>query len=73
MKIADLPFAERPVLELLNLHVDRPEPDHDYAGYGWAQVDRIWIGAEGAAKSIDKSGERRTRSGAEGAAKSIDK
>lgn len=43
MKIAELPVAERPVLELLNLVVDRPAPDPDYAGYGWARVDRLWL------------------------------
>jgi hypothetical protein len=43
MKILDLPFRERPVLELLNLHVDRAEPDRDYAGYGWARVPRLYL------------------------------
>lgn len=41
MKIADLPFRERPVLELLNLEAERDEPDPDYAGYGWARVPSI--------------------------------
>ncbi|NVB84674.1 MAG: hypothetical protein HOV81_40245 [Kofleriaceae bacterium] len=41
MKISDLPFRERPVLELLNLEADREEPDPDYAGYGWARVPSI--------------------------------
>lgn len=41
MKIRDLPFRERPVLELLNLEADRDEPDPDYAGYGWARVPSI--------------------------------
>ncbi len=46
MKIAELPFHERPVLELLNLQGDRSAPDHDYAGYGWARVGQIWcVGA----------------------------
>jgi hypothetical protein len=43
VKIAELPFHERPVLELLNLDVHRDAPDRDYAGYGWARVDRIWL------------------------------
>jgi hypothetical protein len=51
LTIAELPFHERPVLELLNLDVDRDEPAHDYAGYGWARVPRIWL--------IDAAGERR--------------
>lgn len=41
--IVELPFRERPVLELLNLVADRDLPDHDYAGYGWARVDRLWL------------------------------
>lgn len=43
MKILDLPFRERPVLELLNLVEDRAAPDADYAGYGWARVPRIYL------------------------------
>jgi hypothetical protein len=43
MKILDLPFRERPVLELLNLHEDRAKPDPDYAGYGWARVPRVYL------------------------------
>ncbi len=42
MKITELPFHERPVLELLNLDGDRSAPDLDYAGYGWSKVSRIW-------------------------------
>jgi hypothetical protein len=41
MKIADLPFRERPVEELLNLVEYRERPEHDYAGYGWARVPRL--------------------------------
>lgn len=42
MRIADLPFRERPVLELLNLEdVARDQPEQDYAGYGWAHVPSI--------------------------------
>jgi hypothetical protein len=43
VKIAELPFHERPVRELLNLDGKRAVPDHDYAGYGWARVDEIWL------------------------------
>lgn len=43
--IAELPFHERPVLELLHLEGERDAPDHDYAGYGWARVDRVWLAA----------------------------
>lgn len=41
--IAELPFHERPVLELLNLADDRAEPDPDYVGYGWARTSRVWL------------------------------
>lgn len=45
MKILDLPFRERPVLELLDLtDVDRAEVNRDYAGYGWARVPTVWLG-----------------------------
>ena len=43
MKIADLPFIERPVLELLHFDHDREEVDRSYAGYGWARVPAIWL------------------------------
>lgn len=41
--IAELPFHERPMLELLNLVDDRTQPDPDYAGYGWARASRLWL------------------------------
>lgn len=43
MKIADLPFVERPILELLDFSDDRTTVDRDYAGYGWARTERIWL------------------------------
>lgn len=43
MRIADLPFRERPVLELLHLDEDRDLPSRAYAGFGWAQVDELWL------------------------------
>ena len=43
MKIADLPVRERPEHELLHLEVDRDLPSRDYAGFGWARVDRLWL------------------------------
>lgn len=45
MRIAELPFHERPVLELL--HLDDPSraaPDLDYAGFGHARIDRVALG-----------------------------
>jgi hypothetical protein len=41
--ILELPFRERPLLELLHLDVDRDLPDRTYAGYGWARAPRIWL------------------------------
>jgi hypothetical protein len=43
LTIAELPFIERPVIELLALDVDRDEPDPDYAGYGFAKIDRVML------------------------------
>jgi hypothetical protein len=47
VKIRDLPVHERPVDELLDLPADlddaRPTINTDYAGYGWAHVDEIWL------------------------------
>lgn len=43
LAIADLPFRERPVLELLHLDEDRALPTREYAGFGWAQVDELWL------------------------------
>lgn len=48
--IADLPFVERPVIELLAL--DRDEPDPEYAGFGWARVPEVWLEAEDAAAVV---------------------
>jgi hypothetical protein len=44
VKIGELPFRERPILELLHFADDRDEVDRSYAGYGWAHVPRIWVG-----------------------------
>ncbi|MBX3222126.1 MAG: hypothetical protein KF795_16530 [Labilithrix sp.] len=41
--IAELPFHERPLLEVLNLVDDRAAPDPDYVGYGWARASRLWL------------------------------
>jgi hypothetical protein len=43
--VLDLPFVERPVLELLHFEDGRAEVDRQYAGFGWARVDRIWLGS----------------------------
>lgn len=43
MTILELPFRERAVHELLNLDEERAAPEHDYAGYGWARVDELWL------------------------------
>lgn len=46
--IADLPFRERPLVELLDLATDRAQPNDDYAGYGWARASRVWLVEPGA-------------------------
>lgn len=50
MRIAELPFRERPVIELLAL--DRDE-DPDYAGYGWAKVDRVYLASPHGRRRLD--------------------
>lgn len=45
LTIAQLPFHERPVRELLHLVGERDAPDHGYAGHGWARVPRVWLAA----------------------------
>jgi hypothetical protein len=53
LTVADLPFRERPLLELLNLDADRDEPDHDYAGYGWARAEHLWLATDEGARPVD--------------------
>ena len=53
MKIAELPFHERPVLELLNLLGERSAPDTDYAGYGWTRVSRVWCAGADSGSYVD--------------------
>lgn len=43
LAIAELPFLERPVRELLHLEVDREAPSRDYAGFGWARAAELWL------------------------------
>jgi len=50
-QLAELPFRERPVIELLAL--DR-QADPDFDGFGWARVDRLWLaGGHGWPRRID--------------------
>lgn len=52
--IAELPFREQPLLELLNLLEARDEPDPDYVGFGWARAERVWLVDPGApARAVD--------------------
>lgn len=46
MNVLDLPFIERPVLELLHFDDDRVEVDRQYAGFGWTRLERIWLGTK---------------------------
>jgi hypothetical protein len=45
LTIAELPFVERPVRELLHLDVDRDRPSREFSGFGWARVDAVWLEA----------------------------
>jgi hypothetical protein len=45
LTIAELPFVERPVRELLHLELDRERPSRTFGGFGWARVDEIWLEA----------------------------
>lgn len=51
LTIAELPFVERPIRELLHLEVDRERPSRTFGGFGWARVGEIWL----------EAGERSTR------------
>jgi hypothetical protein len=46
LTIGQLPFHERPMLELLNLVGERDAPDPGYAGHGWARAPRVWLGGD---------------------------
>ena len=43
--IAELPFRERPIDELLALDRDADDPDPGFSGYGWARADEVWLEA----------------------------
>jgi hypothetical protein len=45
LTIADLPFFERPIHELLHLEVVRDQPSREFSGFGWARVDTVWLEA----------------------------
>lgn len=40
-RISELPFCERPMLELLHFEVERTTADGEYAGYGWGRAARV--------------------------------
>jgi hypothetical protein len=43
VRVVDLPFRERPAIELLGFVEGRAELDHDYAGFGWARIPCVWL------------------------------
>jgi hypothetical protein len=43
VRVVDLPFRERPAIELLGFVEGRAELDHDYAGFGWARLPSVWL------------------------------
>lgn len=50
MKISELPFHERPAVELLALDRDA---DPDYAGYGWARIGPLFLSAGRRPRRLD--------------------
>jgi hypothetical protein len=50
--IGDIPFRQRPVLELLNLDVRRDAPDLDYAGFGHARAAEIVLETRDGARRV---------------------
>lgn len=54
LTIAELPFIERPIRELLELDVDRDAPRRDNSGFGWGRAERVWLEAgDGSARPVD--------------------
>ncbi len=51
--IGDLPFHERPLTELLGFDGDRETVNVDYAGFGWARADRVWLTDATGARRVD--------------------
>lgn len=51
--ILELPFAEQEPLALLGFADDRATVDVDYAGFGWARVDRIWLDDGATVRPVD--------------------
>lgn len=54
--IDQLPFHERPPLEVLHLDHARDAPDLEATGFGWAQLDQIWLaGRDGSERPVDRA------------------
>jgi len=52
--IDQLPFLERPPLEVLHLDHARDAPDLETTVFGWAHVDQLWLaGRDGAEHPVD--------------------
>ena len=47
------PVCERDPLELLNLHVDRDEPDPDYTGFGYGRLALVHLAERERGRRID--------------------
>lgn len=53
-KIVELPFVERSLRALLDLDIDRDQPNRAYSGFGWAHADTVWLEAgDGTAHRVD--------------------
>jgi hypothetical protein len=54
--IDELPFRERPPLEVLNLDHHRDAPDLEATVFGWAHVDQLWlVDRDGAAGAVERA------------------
>lgn len=51
--VRDLPFRERPVLDLLGLTEARDTLDLDYTGFGWARIDQLWLADATSGRAVD--------------------
>jgi len=52
IRIDELPFRQRPPLELLHLDEERHAPDAGYAGFGWCRVAAVELADAAGARSL---------------------
>ncbi|MEZ4362210.1 MAG: hypothetical protein R3B48_18625 [Kofleriaceae bacterium] len=52
--ILELPFARRPLFDLLGFEEGRAHVDVDYAGFGWATPARLWLDGGAATRCVER-------------------